>query len=240
MRVRDWIGVSERRQKQLTHVMEVSLIGILMIGLYVNSVGIVVNAGVGILVTQLVPVLERDYNIPMDPSLVLWITAAVFLHAFGTVPLPADWIEPVGTVDPGQSSASLYNSGGGWDHLTHALSSSLVAAAGYSTVRALDEHSDGIVIPGRFMFVFIVLFVLAFGVFWEVVEFAIGGAAELAGSGSVLTQYGAADTLLDLVYNTLGAIVVAIWGTAYLTDVVSAIGERLEDGSWGGDEDAPE
>ncbi len=238
MRLRDRIGVSERHQKQITRVMEVSLVGIVFIGLFVGSVGIVVNAAVGILVTQLVPVLERDYDIPMDPGLVLWITAAVFLHAFGTVPLPAEFIEPFGAVEPGQDRGSLYNSGYWWDHMTHALSSSLVAAAGYATVRALDQHSDGIVIPGRFMFVFIVLFVLAFGVFWEVVEFAIGGAAELAGSGSVLTQYGAEDTLLDLVYNTLGAVVVAIWGTAYLTDVVGAIEERMETGSWAEDDRA--
>jgi len=236
MRIRDRLGISERRQVQLTRLMEVSLVGILFIGLFVNSPGIVVNAGVGILVTQLVPALERDYGIPMDPGLVLWITAAVFLHALGTVPLPADLVAPVGDVAPGQQRASLYRSGYWWDHMTHALSSSVVAAAGYATVRALDEHDQGIVIPPRFMFVVIVLFVLAFGVFWEVVEFAIGGAAETFGTGSVLTQYGVEDTLYDLFYNTLGAVVVGIWGTAYLTDVVGAIERRLETGDWSGEE----
>jgi hypothetical protein len=29
--------------------------------------------------------LERDYAIPMDPALVLWLTTAVFLHALGTL-----------------------------------------------------------------------------------------------------------------------------------------------------------
>jgi len=236
MRIRDFLGISQRRQAQLTRVMEVSLVGMLFIGLFVNSPGIVVNAGVGILVTQLVPALERDYGIPMDPALVLWITAAVFLHALGTIPLPADWVDAVGSVEAGQTRASLYKSSGWWDHMTHALSSSVVAAAGYSTVRALDEHDDGIVIPPRFVFVFIVLFVLAFGVLWEVLEFAIGGAAELFGTGSVLTQYGVEDTLLDLVYNSLGAVVVGVWGTAYLTDVVGAIETRLETGSWDGEE----
>jgi hypothetical protein len=232
MRVRDHLGISQRRQAQLTRVMEASLVGMLFIGLFVNSPGIVVNAGVGILVTQLVPALERDYGIPMDPALVLWITAAVFLHALGTVPLPADWVDAVGSVEAGQDRASLYKSSGWWDHMTHALSSSVVAAAGYATVRALDEHDDGIVIPPRFTFVFVVLFVLAFGVLWEVLEFAIGGGAELLGTGSVLTQYGVEDTLLDLFYNSLGAVVVGVWGTAYLTDVVGAIERRLDSGSW--------
>jgi hypothetical protein len=57
-------------------------------------------------------------------------------------------------------------------------------------------------------------------------------AAAAVGSGSVLTQYGAGDTVLDLAYNTLGAVVVGIWGTAYLTDVVGAIETRLDSGAW--------
>jgi hypothetical protein len=31
------------------------------------------------------PVLERDYGVPLDAGLTLWITAAVFLHAFGRI-----------------------------------------------------------------------------------------------------------------------------------------------------------
>jgi len=44
----------------------------------------------------------------------------------------------------------------------------------------------------------------------------------------VLTQYGLEDTMLDFVFNSIGAIVVALWGGAYLTDVSGAIRERLE------------
>ncbi|NIS31206.1 MAG: hypothetical protein GWN07_12815, partial [Actinobacteria bacterium] len=86
-----------------------------------------------------------------------------------------------------------------WDHLTHALSSSVVAGVGYATARAFDQHSDQIHLPPRFMFVFILAFVVAFGVLWEVVEFGLGGASAMLGSGTVLTQYGLGDTMLDLV-----------------------------------------
>ena len=116
----------------------------------------------------------------------------------------------------------------GWDHLTHTLSSSIVAAAGYTTARAFDEHSEMVRLPPQFTFAFILVVTLAFGVFWEVIEFAIGEIAALTGDGAVLTQYGLRDTMLDLVFDTVGAVVVAVWGTAHLTDVVGAVVDRLE------------
>ena len=214
MRVRDRVGISDRRQGQLTWLMEIGLVGILFIGLDRGNTGIIVNTAVALAVTQLPPLLERNYQIQMDTGLTLWITTAVFLHALGTVGLPG-------------SELSFYRSVWWWDHLTHALSSSIVAAVGYATARALDVHDDRIYFPPEFMFVFILLFVLAFGVFWEVIEFAIGLAADQFGTGTVLTQYGLGDTMLDLVFDTVGAVVVAIWGTAHLTDLVGMIQSQL-------------
>ncbi|WP_396612183.1 hypothetical protein ACH9L7_02540 [Haloferax sp. S1W] len=215
MKVRELLHISAHRQRQLSRAMQVILIGLVFIGLDRGNLGIVINAAVGLGVTYLPAILERDYRIPMDAGLTLWISSAAFLHALGTVGFPG-------------SETSFYAGIWWWDHLTHALSSSVVAGAGYATVRALDEHTDAIYLPPRFMFVFILLFVLAFGVFWEVIEFAISGVAALAGTGSVLTQYGPNDTLLDLVFDAIGGLIVAIWGTAHLSDVVGAIQTRFE------------
>lgn len=203
-------------KRRLVWLMEVGLIGMFFIGLDRRNTSIIVNTAVALAVTQLPPILQRDYNIPMNPGLMLWITAAVFLHALGTVGIPG-------------TDVSLYRSVWWWDHLTHALSASVVGAAGYATVRALDVHIDEIELPPRFMFVFILMFVLAFGVFWEVIEFAIGELSRVIGGQPVLTQYGIGDTMLDLVFNTAGAIVVAIWGTAHLSGVVSALVQQLDD-----------
>jgi hypothetical protein len=215
VRLRDYAGISQRRQRQVTRILEVSLIGLLFIGLDRGNTGIIVNTAVALAVTQLPPVLKRDYDITMDPALTLWITAAVFLHALGTVGLPG-------------SSASFYQTVWWWDHLTHALSSSVVAGVGYATTRAIDEHSAAVHLPPRFTFVFVLMFVLAFGVAWEVLEFALSEFATLVGSGSVLTQYGLDDTMLDLVFDTVGAVVVATWGTAHLTDVVGSLTDILD------------
>lgn len=214
MRLRDRIGITKRHQERLSRVMQLSLVGFLFVGLYQGNLGIVVNAGVALAATYLPAVLERDYGIPMDAGLTLWITAAVFLHALGTVGLPG-------------SETSFYRGLPWWDHLTHALSASVVAGVGYAVARGIDEHTEAVKLPQRFMAVFILLFVLAFGVFWEVIEFAIGGLAAILGGQAVLTQYGLDDTMLDLVFNTIGGVVVAVWGHAHLTDVAGAVSRRL-------------
>jgi hypothetical protein len=207
MRLRDRLGLSEARQRQAAYLMELGLVGIVFVGLDRGNTGIVVNAGIALAITQLPPLLERDYGFTMDPALVLWITSAVFLHA-------------VGTLGP-------YRNIWWWDHLTHALSSSLVAGVGYAFVRAIDEHVPDVRFPPTFTFAYILLVVLAFGVLWELLEFFIAGVGSLAGVGTVLTQYGLQDTMLDLVFNTLGGVVVAVWGTAYLTDVSGVIARQL-------------
>ncbi|ELY82084.1 hypothetical protein [Natrinema pallidum] len=206
---------SQKQQRRLTYLMEIGLIGMLFVGIERGNGGIVLNTAVALAVTQLPPLLERDYEIPMDPRLTLWITTAVFLHAFGTVGLPG-------------ATKTLYSQVWWWDHMTHALSASLVAGAGYATVRALHEHADGIHFPQRFVAVFILLFVLAFGVLWEILEFAIALSAQALGIRAVLTQYGLADTMLDFVFNSIGGLIVALWGGAYLADVTGAIRDRLD------------
>jgi len=205
---------SERRQRQLSRLMEVTLVGLLFIGIERGSIGIIVNTGVALAVTRIPGLLERDYGLPMDPRITLWITTAAFLHALGTVGIPgAGW--------------NFYSGTEWWDHMTHALSASVVAAAGYATVRAIDEHSDAVYLPPKFIAVIILLFVLAFGVVWELLEFAIGVTAGALGMPSVLTQYGVYDTLWDIIYNSIGGLLVALWGGVYLTDLSTALSQRF-------------
>jgi len=213
-RIRDRIGLTAGQQAAAARLMEYVLVGLVFIGLERGSFGVVVNAGVALLIVQLPPILERDHEIPMDPALTLWITAAAFFHALGTVGIPGQ-------------QASFYRSLWWWDHFTHSLSASVVAAVGYATVRAVDRHSDDVSLSPRFVFVFVLVFVVAFGVLWEVLEFALGLLGDVTG-GSVLTQYGLGDTMVDLLFNLGGAVVAAVWGTAYLTGVTGALVDRLD------------
>jgi hypothetical protein len=66
----------------------------LLLGIVRGRTDIIVNSTVALAVTQLPALLERDLGIPMAPELVLWITAAVFLHVFGTVRFPGSPATP--------------------------------------------------------------------------------------------------------------------------------------------------
>jgi hypothetical protein len=215
MKIRDRLGISIKRQQQLSRSMQILLAIIVLIGLYAGNTGVIVNGLVGIFVTFLPAFLEKKHDLVMDPALVLWITSAVFLHAVGTVALPG--------------SQSFYRSLWWWDHMTHMLSSSIVAAGGYAAVRALDEHHDDIYLPRKFMFVFIFIFVLAFGVIWELLEFGISGLADMLGSETVLTQYGLEDTMKDIMFNTAGGMLVAFFGEIYLLGIIDQLRQKMEE-----------
>ena len=216
MSYRDRLAVGARWQLRLTRGLQVAMVGLFAVGLVTKNAGVVVNAAAAFGVSLLPATLERDYDIPLNAGLTLWITTAVFLHALGAVVVPV-------------AGVNVYSFVPWWDHLTHTLSSSIVAAVGYTTARAFDEHSEMVRLPPQFTFAFILVVVLAFGVFWEVIEFTIAELAALTGGKAVLTQYGLRDTMLDLVFDTVGAVVVAVWGTAYLTDAVGAVTDRLEE-----------
>lgn len=209
MKIRERLGISKRTQKLLSRTMQLFLFLIGVAGFYFQDTSLIVNSVGSLLLTFLPGLLERDYNIVMDPALVLWLTSAVFLHAAGTL--------------------GLYSSISWWDHLTHALSASVVAAAGYATVRAIDQHYDEIKLPGKYMFAFLIIFILAFGVIWELLEYVFSLIAEILGTETVLTQHGLEDTMKDLVFDMVGALIIAVAGEIYLSDLIDEIRNKIEE-----------
>jgi hypothetical protein len=202
------ISFTDGQKIQISRWLQGSLFGFMAVGFIEGNFGILVNSLVGFLITFLPELLDREHGIVMSPLLTLWITSAVFFHALGTFgPYRSTWY---------------------WDHVAHTLSSSVVAAVGYSTLRAMDMHIEDVEIPSKFMFLFILAFVMAFGVLWEVIEFGIGLSSEILGAGRFLTQYGLEDTMMDLVFDLIGGIIVALFGTAYLTDFSDSLRGRIE------------
>ncbi len=164
--IRDRLDAPDALVRRFSRIMQAALAALLLFGLVRGDLTTVVNAGVALGITFLPAVLERDAKLPLEPGLVFWLTAAVFLHAIG--------------------SAGLYAVVGQWDSLTHTISASIVAAAGYAVVRAIDLHSDEVYLPTPMLFAFILVFVLAFGVLWELLEFAIDESARLLGMQAVV------------------------------------------------------
>jgi len=197
---------SMRTQRRLTRAMQLVLFAIVGYGLVARQPKAITNGGIALVITSLPAVLERNYDLPLDPWLGLWITTAVFLHTLG--------------------SAGLYGLIFWWDNLTHAMSASLIAGVGYTAARAIDLHSDDIHVPRRFVFVYIFIVVLSFGVIWELFEFGLDIAADATGVTMPLAQHGLDDTVRDLMFNSLGALLVALFGQVHLTGVAETLRER--------------
>ncbi|QLD84880.1 hypothetical protein HWV23_03820 [Natronomonas halophila] len=198
---------SPPNQRRLTRGMQLALVAIVVYGLLVGAPKAITNGVIALCITFVPSLLERNYDIPLDPWLGLWITLAVFLHTMG--------------------SAGLYQQIPWWDHITHAMSATLVAGVGYTFARGVDLHSDEIRLPRRFYFVYVLVIVLAFGVVWELFEFGLDILANTTGVDMPLAQHGLDDTVKDLMYNSLGAILVAAFGQAHLSGLADTVRMNL-------------
>jgi len=194
---------SAANQRRLTRAMQVVLVGMIAFGFLDGNSKAVVNGSITLLITFAPAVLERRYDLPLDSWLALWLTAAVFLHVLG--------------------SSGFYSHVSWWDHVTHSLSASLVAGAGYTVARAIDIHHDDITLPSEVAFVYIFVVVLSFGVVWELFEFALDVVSVRTGLEMPLAQHGLEDTIKDLMYNSLGALIVAVFGQAHLVGVAEGV-----------------
>lgn len=207
--IRRLLGISDEKQKLAARIMQVGLVILLTFGIIQKDLSTTVNATTGLALTFVPYLITQKYNIPHDTGLVLWLTLAIFLHTAGTF--------------------AFYDDIAKWDHVTHALSASVVAAAGYTLIRAIDIYVDEIYIPPKVLFLFILLFVLAMGVVWEIIEFLSDELTFRLGYQAILAQHGIGDTMMDLVFDLFGAIIAATWGTAYLSDISYRLADKFGD-----------
>ncbi|WP_117363545.1 hypothetical protein [Natrarchaeobaculum sulfurireducens] len=205
----DRLGIPIARQRALTRAMQLVLVGIFVYGLFVRDLPVLTNAALAIAITFIPALLRRNYALPIEPGLALWVASAVFFHTLGTV--------------------ALYDAIAPYDHLTHTLSASVVAAAGYAVLRAIHLHERSIHLPPWAMFTFLIAFILAIGVIWEILEFIVDQGALALGMEPVLAQHGIDDTIVDMIFNVVGALLVATWGTLYLVELSEALAALLED-----------
>ncbi len=207
--IRRLLGISDEKQKLATRIMQVILFMLLIAGIILKDLSTTINATAGLTLTFVPYFITRKYDIPHDTGLTLWITFAVFLHLIGTF--------------------AFYDNILRWDNITHALSACVVAAAGYTLIRAIDIYVDEIYIPPKVLFLFILLFILATGVLWEILEFTSDELTSRLGYEAILAQHGIHDTMIDLVFDMLGAILAATWGTAYLSDISYRLADKFEE-----------
>jgi hypothetical protein len=193
------VDLSDGQERSLVVGLQFLLGVVILGGVFVGRIDVAVAAALALAVTLLPALLERHFDDRLDPGLVLWLTLSITLHTVG--------------------SLGLYTQFQWFDEIAHTVSAIVIAGLGYASFRAFELHSSGIDVPPAFRSLFIVVFVLATGVLWEVLEFALGG--------FLVTVYGIDDIVTDLIFNGVGAIIVALWGTNHLTDLVGFFSRRL-------------
>ncbi len=182
----------EERLKLASRTMQAAMLGVALAGILTLNFTWVPAALFSLFVSAIPAIVRRDLGMVLPVELNFWIVLALFLHVVG-------------------GFSGFYDNIPGWDHITHIMSASLVAALGFVAVVTIDKYVESIYLPRPFLTFFIVMFTMAFGVLWEFMEFAND---QLAGTH---LQYSLDDTMVDMMFDSFGGFIVAIMGAYYLT-----------------------
>lgn len=168
------------------------LLAVFLVGIRDRNPGAIVNAVLAFVGTYLPAVAERVADVEFRPWQRAYVDLAMVTHAVGML--------------------GLYDDVPWWDHLTHTLSASLLGGITFAAAerRGHDPRSRvlGVVVGG--------------GLIWEAIEYGIHAAAERLGVEPILVVYSKRDTILDLVFNLVGALLVVLFGDRLLGNLVNA------------------
>lgn len=95
---------------------------------------------------------------------------------------------------------------GWWDTFMHFVSGAILAFSGIALYERLIHRQAGDSISAWFVFLFTLSFAAFGGVLWEVYEFSCDQFINMTLQGG-----GNKDTMTDLIADTLGGLVIAIW-----------------------------
>lgn len=178
------------------------LTGMVLVGLFTTTyVGVrdenevlAVNAAASIVVVA-IPLLVDisggavfEGAIEIGPVLPLWIAVADALHTIGMM--------------------NIYERVWWWDHLTHTVTASLVAAVVYGTLVAIGSDPISPDITWATIAALTVAITMLAGVLWELIELVGRELAIAFDREPMLIPYGRYDTALDLVFDAVGAIII--------------------------------
>ncbi|WOX56340.1 hypothetical protein R6Y95_03140 [Methanoculleus palmolei] len=142
------------------------------------------SAGVAFLLTMAPSLMTRNLRLCLPWEVNLFIAVSLYLHVMGHI---AGYYV---------SLAPYY------DKVTHFVSSITVALLALF-LAALAEHRGYVRLTTPAIIVFILVFTLAAGAVWEIYEFAVDQVFDMN------LQHGNTDTMLDLIVDLAGAVIVA-------------------------------
>lgn len=173
-------------ERRIDRVIRYVLLAVFVVGLRRRDPGAVANAIVAAIGTYIPDLAERVYDIELRLWQRLYVRSGMVTHAVGML--------------------APYDDIWWWDHLTHTHSSSILGGAVFaiSRYRGRDPRPR------------VVATVVCLGLLWEIVEYAVHAAGNRLGIEPVLVSYGPKDTVLDLVFDLIGALLVLVFGDRLL------------------------
>ncbi|WP_132057671.1 hypothetical protein [Halorussus amylolyticus] len=163
-----------------------AIVAVFGVGVRQRDPGAVVNAVLTLGVTYLPGLVERRYSVKFRPWQRLYAGVAMLAHA-------------VGMLGP-------YDAQGRWDNVTHTLSASLLGGVAHAAARRRGRDPRPRVLA----------VVVCGGVVWELLEYAIHAVSRRFGFEPILVPYSARDTVSDLLFNLVGALLVVAFGDRLL------------------------
>lgn len=176
--------------KKFDRCIRYTILAVLSIGIRQRNWGAVVNAIVAIVGTYLPEIVEKRADMELLPWQQTYARMAMATHS-------------VGMIGP-------YEDTWWWDHLTHTHSATLLAGAVHvlSRRRGKDPRLRVLTAVG------------CAGVLWEIVEYAVHRTAARFDLEPILVPYGKRDTVLDLCFDAVGALLVVAFGDSLLENLV--------------------
>lgn len=156
---------------------------------------------IGIVAVTLVPLLlERRFRVHIPPQFQLLAIAFVFASLF------------LGEVH------GYYTRFWWWDIALHTMSGFLLGIIGFLLVHLLNETEEiGVHMKPGFVAFFAFLFALGIGVLWEILEFSMDTFFGMnMQKGMLGDASGLTDTMIDLMVDAVGALIVALYGYGHL------------------------
>jgi hypothetical protein len=167
------------------------ILAVLLVGVRRRDLAAVANAAVSLLATYVPGLLERHYDVEFRPWQRLYTLLAMLTHS-------------VGMLGP-------YDDVWWWDHLTHTHSATIVGGAIHVAARRRDRSPQPRILG----------LVVGAGVVWELMEYVVHTVAGWLDLEPLLVSYGREDTLFDLLFDLVGALLVVVFGDRLLGNLVA-------------------
>lgn len=168
-------------------------------GLRRRNPNAVANAALMVLATRLPDIAEGRYGIEFRPWQRVYTAVTMLAHAAG-------FLGP-------------YDETWWWDHVTHVLSATLLGGCVHVAAHRRGHDPDRAVIAS----------IMGGGILWECLEYSMHRVSNRLGVEPLLVHYGPRDTVKDILFDLLGALLVRGFGDRLLRNFT----ERADGGSRG-------